>query len=305
MSSNEPTAQVIVGLYGGSHPIPDALAPELHARLSECRIHRETLLVELAKVDAEVKGLEAVFAPIRTIPNEILLSIFKSVDDGTTTAKSARVVLTQVCKRWRRLLRSSPSFWTTFTVDWRQVNEDDPGPDILNEYHYDARALELHRARSDAHVVEQCLYLSHNRPLDLTIQAATFAIDMRWNALQGLLITHCRRWRNLTIVAPTEDIRHFMASMRGVQLPLIQSLVLHSRTPDQSIIYDLGNPLFPQTVSHLDINVSLPPTIVANKLISFVGSFISPNVQWRPKLSASRAPSIPIGARLPIFSYVI
>lgn len=76
---------------------------------------------ERARAEAKLQKYESVLAPIRRVPNEILLETFRLCiplpeDDDACDPKNVRWELTKVCRTWSKLVRNTPSLWGSVVV---------------------------------------------------------------------------------------------------------------------------------------------------------------------------------------------
>ncbi|KAJ7064555.1 hypothetical protein C8F01DRAFT_965833, partial [Mycena amicta] len=96
----------------------------------------QTLLDELAAegtaasarnedIDTQIALLSAVLAPVRKLPEDVLVEIFAvrleaDIMEATYTAPDCRrapMLLIQVCAYWRKLVLRSPQFWCRLTLN--------------------------------------------------------------------------------------------------------------------------------------------------------------------------------------------
>ncbi|KZT60682.1 hypothetical protein CALCODRAFT_531619, partial [Calocera cornea HHB12733] len=91
---------------------------------------------DLASERALLFGLQAERAPVGTVPDDILLYIFRLEMDSLPTCpfrRSSRkqrilapfqVSVSHVCSRWRKLAVSTPALWARITIQIQQLDSD-------------------------------------------------------------------------------------------------------------------------------------------------------------------------------------
>ncbi|KAF8626664.1 hypothetical protein AX15_004755 [Amanita polypyramis BW_CC] len=70
-----------------------------------------------SQLDTYIKAHEAVIAPIRRVPDDVLIEIFTyclpSGHEAAPDPMAAPLLLARVCQRWRRVTTSTPTLWST------------------------------------------------------------------------------------------------------------------------------------------------------------------------------------------------
>ena len=153
-------------------------------------------------LDHQLSRCNSLFAPIRRLPEELLLEIFKHFTPDPTSlyldhavlceelnrggfrmlvlSASPRNVLQQVCRFWKSLVLHTPSMWTNLSFE------------LLS----DVKIIEEH-AHPLSCTLDVLLTRSKQLPLDIDIE-----IGMHW-VEAGVcllpLLKECHRWRNLAL----------------------------------------------------------------------------------------------------------
>lgn len=81
------------------------------------------------KIQKYIDDHEALIAPVRHLPDEIMTEIFihclppHSKPDGSSSGRrGALLALTQVCSRWRSVAISSAELWSSLRIDFKETN---------------------------------------------------------------------------------------------------------------------------------------------------------------------------------------
>lgn len=180
--------------------LDDPTIQRLNARIYSLETEAQTRQVDIDRLETALSRLrvkqdltlqdldshKSVFSPIRRLPEEILLRIFKIGSDhydDSTDLKQAPWVFGYVCHHWRVLTRSSPSLWASLYVDLASP----PAHNLLTIF----------------------LSLSTNVPLDITL-------DVREIGDEGKVVLHndiiplSHRWSNLRIMVTKDTIFEFL-----------------------------------------------------------------------------------------------
>ncbi|KAJ7491705.1 hypothetical protein B0H11DRAFT_2007522 [Mycena galericulata] len=168
---------------------------------------------ERVLLDAHYDACLSVLAPIRRVPSEILVDIFRiclhsslvrqniesRAFEMASLARAPLFTVSQVCARWHNIVMGTPALWTTIELDslvWADERQIDAVMELLK------------------FVLER----SGTSPLNVSICDETHP-----PALQ-LLATHSNRWKNVEIMCSMSNFQH-LASVRG-RLPLLETVML-------------------------------------------------------------------------------
>ncbi|KAF8628581.1 hypothetical protein AX17_005977 [Amanita inopinata Kibby_2008] len=147
-----------------------------------------------------VTAHEAVIAPIRRIPTEILVEIFKHClpawDEASPDPMLAPLLLAQVCERWRAITTFTPILWTSIKL-------------IVESYSVDSATA----------MAKLWMCGSAQCPVNITVRSHDLASCL---AVLKLIIPHSDRWRNVSFMIPYEA-RELLDSLHG-QLSSLESL---------------------------------------------------------------------------------
>ncbi|PPR02242.1 hypothetical protein CVT24_011491 [Panaeolus cyanescens] len=168
-------------------------------------------------------AFDAISTPIRRIPDEILEEIFyvclPTHRNPMPITSESPLLLTLVCKKWRKLALGSQRLWSKIHVAVTGGGSFDQ---------LDRWALTLGRIRT-------WLNLSHNLPLSISMKATIQRegrcitrqqwLRMQHNALL-LLLDNAYRCRSLEIKCPygTHDTLLDMISKKSISFPLLRDL---------------------------------------------------------------------------------
>lgn len=204
----------------------------------------QTLKERLEKVEMCVAEHEALVAPIRQLPSEVLSEIFLSClpqPPPTSCPSEMPLVLGQVSRHWRDVWLSTPGLWANITVHCSNI---------------DNRVISR---------VETCIKRSGDCPLTIDINAPSEDCTRLLEAI----IPHSERWYSIAFNMRA-SMHRLLTRVRG-RLPLLANLRLASPDFDPKLssaasTYELAPRL---TSAHIDtrFDVNLP----WNQLITWSG----------------------------------
>ncbi|KAF5348993.1 hypothetical protein D9758_012738 [Tetrapyrgos nigripes] len=176
----------------------------------EAEIHRLNAAIIVLQnkqelLHSRIEQCRSLLAPIRRIPPELLARIFSfacSKSEATDKLDCPAVRLSQVCKGWRELTHTTPSLWSSLSID------------LITHDRWDVRLI----AMADHH-----LELSRNSPLDVTLK-------LRYNCDVSLylfkaLSAHSSRLHSLCLYLDDPELLEdpYLLSCRN-NLPLLRHL---------------------------------------------------------------------------------
>ncbi|KAJ7657208.1 hypothetical protein DFH06DRAFT_459200 [Mycena polygramma] len=232
--------------------------PRLRARLSAA----EASHLALKERYERFRCLEA---PIRLLPSELLLRIFKSCEQDTTEsdpesrepvvsdsstaealaelARKPLLTVSQVCTRWHDIVLGTPTLWNTIELD------------SVFELWFDKRAAKTARS-----LLQLILDRSGSAPLTFGV---TVMDRMHCKGILKMLAQHCERWRKVSIYCRSSDLRS-LRSIKG-RLPLLEMLELEIHDPPPRPEEPFSVDLFELAPRLQSINVGgrIPPSIGA------------------------------------------
>jgi hypothetical protein len=194
-------------------------------------------LATLATLEIEEKALEASLAhvvyPVLALPVEITSRIFRFCLPAhgrvAPSARSAPLLLAQICQQWRDVALSTSQLWSSLYINGGRI----PQPcleNIIRTWFYRAKqtslsvGLAFDRKLAPASVLE--LVLSHAkqiRCLDLHVRAEQFRnIRAHFPILQHLATTHLSQdevWRFLEHAPLVRGLRLLAEQSRDVSIP--------------------------------------------------------------------------------------
>ncbi|KAJ7758653.1 hypothetical protein B0H16DRAFT_1370405, partial [Mycena metata] len=232
-----------------------------HGDATAVRALISSLLAELPRYDKEIGRLDAIFetltadrsalqklyeqcvgvldAPIRRLPKEVIVEIFRFCNEPTETcqdpippslwaheaqrelrrvAGGPLIALSQVCKHWRLITLGTPLLWSKITLD--------------------LRCWEL-PATSFAHqkmirLLDRALDRSQQTPLDIEVSGIG---QCHPQALERLALAS-PRWRSATFVVECDMLRH-LSKVAG-KLPLLETLRINALTENVATLLMVG-----------------------------------------------------------------
>ncbi|KAK0444630.1 uncharacterized protein EV420DRAFT_1721974, partial [Desarmillaria tabescens] len=98
----------------------DGLVQSRLDRIKQLESEIARLRVELDNISPTLDKYHSFHAPMRRLPPEVLLSVFRHIEPGPRPDKRATPwVLTEVCASWRELVMNTPTLWSTIRMDCR------------------------------------------------------------------------------------------------------------------------------------------------------------------------------------------
>ncbi|TRM56794.1 hypothetical protein BD626DRAFT_587082 [Schizophyllum amplum] len=188
---------------------------------NETELHRIESASKLGDGQAVLSSTSrALSSPITTVYPDVLLYIFSLVcaDCEITSPHSTPVVLSHVCRHWRRLTLGCPPLWSTIHTGYCPYIEGDDMRASLDDGSYikDERKPSAFIARV-ARTVDMYLARSQPAPLDIECRDLYGSIAEVREAV-GAIVDHSERWQHLTISA---DLLSFVDAARG-RMPLLE-----------------------------------------------------------------------------------
>ncbi|KAK0489938.1 hypothetical protein EDD18DRAFT_1187645 [Armillaria luteobubalina] len=155
-------------------------------QLNHLEVLKGRLLAEHSHAAAELTKYRSLIAPVKRLPNEILLKIFSlactNMSDSIDVINDPPWLLSHVCSQWRSFCLSSPCLWSTVAIP----------PMDSKRYHV-------------ADTLGSCLDRSHGLPLNLYLdaRASTERIDVdregHHTSILRILLPHRSRWHMLVL----------------------------------------------------------------------------------------------------------
>ncbi|KAG2123724.1 hypothetical protein BD769DRAFT_1669945 [Suillus cothurnatus] len=232
---------------------------------------RDSVKAEQVALASQVTELESQRNPINWLPSELLIQIFVSVtedNDSDTSAglayNSSPVIISHVCRRWRKLAFATSILWSRVSFRSRKWLTS-PVCAFINR--------------------------SGSSLLDLTFSPPPYHVDDtdaaedEWHASESLLLTlstHLSRVRSITfectssasmrhIVEVLIDHLHELKSLRSLDLSFASLAPCFAGTP-LLVLDELGRGTLPDTPSILTYLrlQQLPPRVISPSLLRSV-----------------------------------
>ncbi|KAF7375523.1 F-box domain-containing protein [Mycena sanguinolenta] len=220
----------------------------LRSRLSEL----DTLISSLTAERQRLQDIaDTIIYPVLSLPVETTTEIFRRCIPAQSnlgkSSSEAPWVLAQVCRRWRQIALSTPHLWQSLFF------RDGEAPIEL-----------LH------------LWLSRSGRLPLKLDLAS--VDpSRAASLMETSLLHCHRWQDVKFGLPSGSFSGL--DLRGVSLPLLHSISLHSVLWTGEPIVDIFAITDAPSLRHVDVSV-LP--------------HVTFNVPWAPLTTLTLLHRIPL-----------
>ncbi|KAJ7587426.1 hypothetical protein C8J56DRAFT_941879 [Mycena floridula] len=157
-------------------------------------------------LERHVEATQALSAPIRQIPPELLSRIFYLACGINVVGRDKIMVpalnLAAVCSHWRNVALSTREVWSQIECQIWDPNDDD-----------------VYSAQSIVKATEFLLEQSGNHALDVSMDSCID--DVSSGPGWSLILPHCSRWRSLTVVAHLASLPTHFSTVRG-RLPLLE-----------------------------------------------------------------------------------
>ncbi|KIY69257.1 hypothetical protein CYLTODRAFT_233983 [Cylindrobasidium torrendii FP15055 ss-10] len=176
----------------------------LDADIEATRDALDRMIIERGQVQAAANRLKTVLHPMRSIPEDILATIFEHVVADPSVWNSLDLawptwVLSGTCRRWRSVMLSRPCLWSEVRLDWYGIRRVAP------------RSVTYRLA----------LYLKRSKSVDLDLKIDLVNEPAQHDTL-SFLLAETERWSSIRVLA---SIPH-MASFSGCSFPRLRSLEL-------------------------------------------------------------------------------
>lgn len=171
-----------------------ATRDSLSSQVSRLEDEIQAKKMEIQKIDLNIRHCDTLLAPIRRLPDELLLLVFSYAVDAFISRFACRIIVGRVCRHWRTLSRSSPSLWSTI--------------DIIATFKFPNDSLG--KPSCMLQLIEQCLVLSYPLPLDIVVNFDCIIdpdeehkiVDYVDDVLRPLC-SHATRWRSFRYSGPS------------------------------------------------------------------------------------------------------
>ncbi|KAJ7162936.1 hypothetical protein C8R46DRAFT_331410 [Mycena filopes] len=194
--------------------IQDTPGFESYAKLviaaSEANIARiQSQIRDLERLCDRERGtiaqLRMAIAPVRKLPAELLIEVFRHTCDCYTFDNTSRIkkvqALSHVCAYWRRVAITTPQLWTE-TLDIR-----------------------LEKTPTDAYLAGLKEWLNRSAPLPIRVNLECPKKNVASAAVVGALITTAHRWSSASFTIPSLSI---LADIPSTALKQLRTLWLES-----------------------------------------------------------------------------
>lgn len=196
----------------------------IHSTIAEVQVNITSLDSEIARVHRVLQRLQeqrktlhryatnhqALLSSIRRFPAEVLTAIFEYLLDPVGAAEHSRLVggepieAKAVCKRWRSIVFSTPSLWSTIYIHLFALPNDE-------RTRVDVEQLNLHLSRSGT------------RPLEVRLRTLASCVH---HSLLRTLMAHSHRWKILDLELPVsalsdlDSIKNDLATLRNLSISI-------------------------------------------------------------------------------------
>ena len=178
-------------------------------RIAQAQTQIRLLERQRSAIEHRVSIHRARLSPLRTIPDQILQEIFQRCLPNTPyvvpSARSAPLVLTHVCRRWRAVAHGTSELWSSIALHDRGV------------WNYE---LELD-------MLKRWLSRAHTRPLSVRITSppcTNFGGDPACSDVFQLALAHSTHLRDLCMHVSRPYLERFLSAARS--LPALRTIAL-------------------------------------------------------------------------------
>lgn len=160
-------------------------------------------------IQSYIKLREAIFAPIRELPTEILLEIFLIASPSVSITATAGFPwkLGHVCGRWRDVVLSSPKLWSCIDLGFSD------------------KEISKRRGLQACNVLKLCLARSGQHPLSIRLWAHKRNVKTSRDIVEIALQVR-NRWKNLRYISGNWDQNDSSDALLPptLDLPMLQRL---------------------------------------------------------------------------------
>ncbi|KAF5327623.1 hypothetical protein D9619_004634 [Psilocybe cf. subviscida] len=187
--------------------------------------HTHKVYMDLAKEHERllsyIEAHRALLAPVRRLPVEVLQEIFQhcvpeKVEETVVDTRYAPVLLTHICRSWRRIATATPVLWSSVHIVLPR-----PKPDVRGQ----TQAIHNRTLRA----VTEWLSRSASLPLHVSIldPDTRFSVtDPLSERLIKLVLSYSHRWRSLSLNIPARFLDKYIVGLPSSSLPLLRNLTV-------------------------------------------------------------------------------
>ncbi|KAK7043021.1 hypothetical protein VNI00_008759 [Paramarasmius palmivorus] len=196
-------------------PVLEQILKDAEAQLRDHETEINRLRASLASMENKRDGLKkkilryrSLLAPVHRIPPEILQNVFTFFCEDTWLEKTLTqpLTLSRVCGRWREIVLSTPSLWSTIAIDYAEWPKDFHWLDFL-----------VH------------LFLDRSKTSPITLTLNFEDDELRQDAVPSIeaLVRHSSRWHRLRLYGIRQDViqNPVFAPIKG-SLPILVELLI-------------------------------------------------------------------------------
>ncbi|KAJ7120710.1 hypothetical protein C8R43DRAFT_1136652 [Mycena crocata] len=248
------------------------------AALSMELAHLETLIRDLsarrAEIQESIEIKQALVAPVRRIPDDILRDIFLAClpthRNAVMSTREAPLILCRICSTWRALASATPQIWASLHIHIDFT--------VANEGRTRATVQWLERAAACPLALSICG--NSVAALDLDPDA-TDSVHLYHSLLLDTLVQSAPRWRDISL---SDLPRSYFRKLYDSSAPLLRAL----RIRDKAEVVEWHSCLV-STVRILILQVTLRPqdTLLLPRLSQVTHLSISSSGPWGPGIVPS------------------
>ncbi|KAJ7069480.1 hypothetical protein C8F01DRAFT_1112882 [Mycena amicta] len=207
-----------------------ALLVEPRIRLQELDETIRQLQTERDKLAAHIAAHEALIAPIRSIPLDMLQEIFVAClptdRNSVMSASEAPVLLGRICSHWRTVAFQTPALWARLHI---------VEPQCPSRWTYTdgAKTIVADKTAQRLDIAKHWLGRSGQRPLSISFKGSNIsnreALDKQSTlSFLRLLSSHVARWKIIDLSFVLDiDMFAELTQLETNSAPLLQSLTLN------------------------------------------------------------------------------
>ncbi|KAJ7123304.1 hypothetical protein C8R43DRAFT_1241181 [Mycena crocata] len=241
----------------------------------------ETLIQDLSarrdKIEESIQLHQAVLAPVRRLPDDVLQDIFLAClpthRNAVMSTREAPLLLCRVCRTWRALALATPRIWASLHIHLGFILQGKQRAQALTQW--------LQRAAGCPLSLSICGTLpgAQNGAIDRT----PLSIDSSGSEheiLLDALVKSTTRWHN---VALTDLHTSYVQELRATSTPMLQSLQIRDRAPLAHWVDVFSSPgIRTLTLEVMIVEEDGPLLLPALSLITHLSISSNTNGPWGP-----------------------
>ena len=232
-ATTEEAAELTVFLAG-----PISKLADLQDEIDRAKAHYDELVERHAELANEISRHQALMAPIRRLPVDVIREIFinclPTTHNAVISPEECPILLTRICSGWRNIALSTAVLWASIHVPI--PNDVDSSPMGYGASPSKQYELAITTAHCRAEAISEWFNRSGECVLSVSLhnqQHETSAVI--YNIILDALIPFCRRWGALKCDAPTPMLMR-IADIPASDLPQLHTLSINGGTFENNVL---------------------------------------------------------------------